>query len=206
MCEQNNQGNNSISIGYQCSNTYSNSIILNASGNYLTNASSNAFVVSPIRSDTTQSQSGLLYYNKITSEIKYIDSLKTFIIPHPIVPEEKYLVHACLEGPEAGVYYRGSDNFILNNPCKIELPLYVSTLATKLTIQLTPIIEDITQQIIPTIAATEIKDNIFYVIGNISCKFHWTVFGCRKSIIVEPIKTSVNINGCGPYKWIDTNE
>jgi hypothetical protein len=31
---------------------------------------------------------------------------KTFIIEHPI-DTSKYLIHACLEGPEAGVYYRG---------------------------------------------------------------------------------------------------
>jgi len=31
---------------------------------------------------------------------------KTFVREHPL-NKDKYLVHACLEGPEAGVYYRG---------------------------------------------------------------------------------------------------
>ena len=34
------------------------------------------------------------------------DGAKTFVIDHPD-DENKYLVHVCLEGPEAGVYYRG---------------------------------------------------------------------------------------------------
>lgn len=37
----------------------------------------------------------------------YSTSTKTFVIDHPIVPQS-YLVHTCLYGSEAGVYYRGN--------------------------------------------------------------------------------------------------
>ena len=30
------------------------------------------------------------------------------IIDHPDDKENKYLIHGCLEGPEVGVYYRGT--------------------------------------------------------------------------------------------------
>jgi len=48
-------------------------------------------------------------------------------------------VHACLEGPEAGVYYRGKGEIINNYSVEIELPDYVEKLATDFTINLTPI-------------------------------------------------------------------
>ena len=34
-------------------------------------------------------------------------------------------------------------------------------------------------------------------------KFYWTVFGKRSIIDVEPNKTDVEINGYGPYKYIN---
>jgi len=48
-----------------------------------------------------------------TSTQAELDLKKTFIINHPL-DDSKYLVHACLEGPEAGIYYRG-DGEITNN-------------------------------------------------------------------------------------------
>ena len=42
----------------------------------------------------------------------------------------KYLVHVCLEGPEAAVYYRGKGEITNNNSVVIYLPDYVKNLAT----------------------------------------------------------------------------
>jgi hypothetical protein len=45
----------------------------------------------------------------------------------------------CLEGPEAGVYYRGKGE-ITNNECvEVVLPHYVEKLAYNFTVQVTPI-------------------------------------------------------------------
>ena len=76
-------------------------------------------------------------------------SSKTFVIEHPD-DKDKYLVHSCLEGPEAGVYYRGSceidefeftddDNEIVYFK-KIKLPKYVKNLAKDLTVNVSPLI------------------------------------------------------------------
>jgi uncharacterized protein (DUF736 family) len=53
--------------------------------------------------------------------------------------KDKYLVHACLEGPETGVYYRGKSEITNNEYVIINLPSYVEKLAIDFTIQLTPI-------------------------------------------------------------------
>jgi len=50
--------------------------------------------------------------------------------------ENKYLSHACLEGPEDGVYYRGEGK-IENKSVEISLPDYVDALAHNFTVQLT---------------------------------------------------------------------
>lgn len=64
-----------------------------------------------------------------------VQSWKEFDIPHPTKPNHR-LVHACIEGPEVGVYYRGKlmDNNI------IELPEYWRGLvdAETITVNLTP--------------------------------------------------------------------
>lgn len=77
-------------------------------------------------------------YNTNTKEIRYNSiASKTFVIDHPN-NKDKYLVHACLEGPEAGVYYRGEGKLV-DGVCVVSLPVYVKSLATALTVQLIPV-------------------------------------------------------------------
>jgi hypothetical protein len=63
-------------------------------------------------------------------------SSKRFQIPHPL-KKDKDLVHACLEGPENGVYYRGR----VKNKNVIDLPNYWTGLIHEdtITVQLQPI-------------------------------------------------------------------
>lgn len=124
------------------------------------------------------------------------DNAKTFVIDHP-TNDNKYLVHACLEGPEAGVYYRGKGE-ITNNECvEIKLPHYVEKLAYDFTVQITPIYGNK----IVTLNSSEIENNAFKVYGE-NAKFHWTVYGNRHDINVEPDKDTVNVKGDGPYLYI----
>jgi hypothetical protein len=149
---------------------------------------------------------GALYFNNTyegASGLQVSDgstwsSVKSFVIDHPD-DTEKYLVHGCLEGPEAGVYYRGKAEITNGEFVEIKLPTYVKKLAVDLTVQITPIYEG--KKIMTVLSATEVKDNVFSVHGD-NCKFHWTVFGQRASINVEVDKSAVNIKGDGPYKWI----
>lgn len=121
---------------------------------------------------------------------------KTFIIDHP-TDANKHLVHVCLEGPEAGVYYRGKGEIKNEKWVEIELPKYVNSLAYDFTVQITPIYSGE----IVTLNASEVENGRFYVYGK-NTKFHWTVYGKRYDIEVEPDKGSVEIKGNGPYLYI----
>ena len=114
---------------------------------------------------------------------------KAFTIQHPL-EEEKWLVHGCLEGPEAGVYYRGKDIA----PTTIKLPEYATKIADNFTVQITPIGQP------RLIAPTEVnEDGFFDVMGD--GKFHWHVTGRRLEIDPEPNKDSIVVNRWGPYTW-----
>jgi hypothetical protein len=148
----------------------------------------------PIISPTGASYPGMTY-DTSNNQI-YYDVAKSFIINHP-VKQDKYLVHACLEGPEAGVYYRGVGEISNNNSTIIKLPYYVDKFSTDFTIQITPIYNGR----INILNAGEVSNNLFTVYGE-NCKFYWHVYGKRMNIEVEPLKTDVNVKGNGPYLYI----
>jgi hypothetical protein len=112
--------------------------------------------------------------------------------------QDKYLVHGCLEGPEAGVYYRGEGIITNNEFVTIELPDYVNSIAKSLTIQITPIYDG-TQ--IKTYNSGRVMDNKFTVYG-VNGEFYWMVHGKRLEFEVEPLKENTHVKGDGPYKWI----
>jgi hypothetical protein len=103
-----------------------------------------------------------------------------------------------LEGPEVGVYYRGKGEVTNNQSVTIELPSYVSKLADNFTIQITNIYDGKTK----VYSVSETVDNKFTVYGE-NGKFYWIVHGSRSEIETEPNKKDVNINGSGPYLWVD---
>jgi len=125
-------------------------------------------------------------------------SVKSFIIDHPN-EKDKHLVHACLEGPEAGVYYRGKAEINNNKGTVVYLPKYVESLAHDLTIQVTPIHDEVKNK--EPLSVSEIQDNKFTVYGS-NGKFYWIVYGKRASIDVEPFKKDVIVKGDGPYKYV----
>ena len=137
-----------------------------------------------------------VWYNPATNTLHYAP-LKTFIIEHPL-DTNKLLIHACLEGPEAGVYYRGIGEITDNISTTIKLPDYVKKLASDFTVQITPIYNGK----INVINSGEIVNNSFLVYGE-NCKFNWIVYGKRLEINnIEPNKDDVSVKGSGPYLWI----
>lgn len=122
---------------------------------------------------------------------------KTFVIDHPI-NKEQYLVHACLEGPEAGVYYRGNGEIINGASVSIFLPEYVDALATDFTIQVTGIYDG---SKVKVYNVSLVEQGTFTVYGE-NGAFHWLVIGRRGTIDVEPNKSDVIVKGEGPYLWI----
>ena len=121
---------------------------------------------------------------------------KTFVIDHPIY-NDKYLVHACIEGPEASVFYRGKGEITNNHSVNIKLPHYVSSFAYDFNIQLTQIFNGSMNQLV----VSEVEDNSFNVYGS-NCSFYWLIIGKRGDINVEPSKLDYEVKGDGPYKWI----
>ena len=143
-------------------------------------------------------------YNTTTKELTYDSTgTKTFVIQHPEY-ENKYLVHACLEGPEAGVYYRGTST-IQKDYIEIKLPSYVQKIATELTVLCTPIENEETDidNLLPILRVSKIKENSFKVFSNTPCDFNWLVIGKRETIKIEVDKKDILLKGFGPYKYIE---
>jgi hypothetical protein len=170
------------------------SVILNASGVPITSGTTGLFV-SPIRHETNNLQTGVLTYDDQLNEIRY-NSAKTFVIDHPVDPT-KYLVHACLEGPEAGIYYRGKAQITNNTFSVVTLPTYVSSFGKNFNVQITPIYNgnDLVYKV------SEVENGSFKVYGK-NGSFFWIVYAERGTIEVEPTKNKVNVVGNGPYKYI----
>jgi len=189
------QGNYAIAIGFQAGFNLqpANSIILNASNTSLSPSTTNAFYVNPVRSQTGVG-ANLLSWNSGTSEIYLNTSAsKTFVIDHPI-KNDKYLVHACLEGPEAGVYYRGEGQITNGDSVEIALPEYTKNFYN-FTIQITPINSK------NVYGVSMVVDGKFKVFGD-NGEFFWIVHGTRQDIQVEPNISEVLVKGDGPYTYI----
>ena len=116
---------------------------------------------------------------------------KNFEIEHPLASDEspnKYnqqrLIHSTLEGPEYGVYYRGTGQ-LDNGAAQIDLPEYFEALADKesATIQFTPVFGLSNLTIKSNDDCAIIYNNKFCVCtdasGNQNQCFHWFVQGRR---------------------------
>jgi hypothetical protein len=147
---------------------------------------------------STYIQTGSHYVVPDTAPI----SSKTFVIDHPIHPN-KYLVHACLEGPEAGVYYRGKGEIVNGTSVDVQLPAYVGALCpgTDFTVQLTPIYDGTIRTSMLYASEVDPGTNSFRVYGE-NGRFNWLVHGKRFDIEVEPNKADVTRHGDGPYTYL----
>jgi hypothetical protein len=136
-----------------------------------------------------------LVYDASTNEIAY-NTTKTFVIDHPS-DHQKYLVHACLEGPEAGVYYRGSGFIQADSSTTVLLPYYVDKIATNFTVHLTPLGKK------ASLWSSKVLNNQFTVYSDSQVEFNYIVYGTRIEIETEPSKKDFIINGSGPYAWLE---
>lgn len=141
----------------------------------------------------------------------YVDvtNVKTFVIPHP-TDNERYLIHACAEGPENVVFYRGQAA-LENGAVVIELPAYFEALCAEegRSVQLTPIADDPHDEWCPVLHATYPQDGKFWVgLGSGMVipdqRFWWEVKAVRKDVAplnVEPLTDTVDVLGSGPYTY-----
>lgn len=112
---------------------------------------------------------------------EFFASYKDFVIDHPSDPENKLLIHAVLEGPEHGVFYRGRGR-LHDGMAVVELPDYFDDLMIEdcdPTVQITPILRSSVKANVPIIGCSDVKDGKFQVFGNDDMEFFWTVFGAR---------------------------
>jgi hypothetical protein len=178
------------------------SIVNNTNGLTISNPTQTGYNISNIQ-EYTSSGTCLpsLVYDINSGAVQYTtnQSAKSFVIDHPN-ESNKFLVHACLEGPEAGVYYRGKAAIQNGEYVVIQLPNYVENLAKNFTVHITEIYDEATKGLVNPLKTTEVVNNQFKVYGN-NGSFFWIVYGERLSIDVEPSK-STPVYGSGPYKWI----
>jgi hypothetical protein len=115
---------------------------------------------------------------------------KNFRINHPLDPERRFLIHACLEGPENAVYYRGLGR-LEGGLARVELPDYFEALARPegRTVILTSCCEE--NESISVLAASGIVNGAFNVRAaddrNPRQRFYWEVKAVRAD--VEPLET-----------------
>ncbi len=110
---------------------------------------------------------------------------KNFEINHPLEADKK-LIHACIEGPEAAVFYRGEGK-LTNSKTEIALPYYFEALTREddRTIQITPKGEEPYM-----LSYTDIKNGKFTVYGTKDDgNFSWEVKAVRAD--VDPLEVEV---------------
>jgi hypothetical protein len=120
--------------------------------------------------------------------------VKSFKIPHPTQAQHD-LVHVCLEGPEAAVFYRGKGR-LTNGVARIELPRYFTALVDEasITVGVTPIWENGRAG---DLAPEPVVDGVLVVHArNAECPddqlFDWRVEATRTDVPpleVEPVST-----------------
>ena len=134
------------------------------------------------------------------------NSAKTTISKHPTNPN-RFLVHACQEGPEAGVYYRGTGSITGGDFVTINLPNYVDKIATNFTVMVTPIATKdralpLVRRTHDPLSVSRVENGQFTVHCDVNCDFFWHVYGTRESIDVEISKEQLSAS-MGPYKWVE---
>jgi hypothetical protein len=213
-----NLGANSIAIGgvatgSTVTESAANSIQINATNNNI-DVTNSGLYVAPIRD--TAIGTNVLTFDTTTKEIKY-NTAKTFVIDHPFNPD-RYLVHACLEGPEAGVYYRGKGQTTKHDPDEfpeistgyslvfydeILLPEYTKAWEY-LTFHVTVSDDLMPLDLFPQIKVKQMDQGRYFAISNCRCTYDWLVFAQRSPINCEPRKEAVILKGNGPYTYLSS--
>ncbi|HOK38607.1 MAG TPA: hypothetical protein PLC87_08065 [Bacteroidales bacterium] len=125
----------------------------------------------------------------------YAVGSKSFRIDHPKDPENKFLIHYCIESNEILNMYRGTATFDSNGEAEITLPDYFSDININYSYQLTPIGKAMPNLYIKR----EISGNSFTIAGGeAGAKVSWTVYSERNDLYMrnnpelknpEPFKT-----------------
>jgi hypothetical protein len=111
----------------------------------------------------------------------FVAGFKNFKIDHPLDPANKYLVHYCLEAPEAQNVYNGNITTDANGEAVVDMPSYFSAANTNFKYQLTVI-----GQFAQAIVGSEVKDNKFVIITDKpNVKVSWQVTATRNDAYAQ---------------------
>ncbi|MFI6663065.1 hypothetical protein ACIBL8_47185 [Streptomyces sp. NPDC050523] len=106
----------------------------------------------------------------------YVGGAKHFIIDHPLDPENRYLLHTCVESPDPLNVYSGTVVTDQEGKAVVELPEYFEALNTDVRYHLT-VIGGFAQAVV----AEEVLDNRFIVATDKpQVKVSWQVSGVRQ--------------------------
>lgn len=113
--------------------------------------------------------------------------MKLFVIDHPLDPENKTLQHACLEGPEFGVFYRGNGTLV-SGSATIYLPNYFNALTMNNTYTVLLTAKGSTPF---TLSYDSFNETAFIVYGSVQTgEFDWEVKATRDD--VDPLEVEPN--------------
>lgn len=115
----------------------------------------------------------------------------SFVIDHPLDPENKYLYHSFVESPDMMNVYNGVASLDADGAAWVELPAYFEALNRDYRYQLTPIGGPGPNLHI----AQEVQDNRFQIAGGSpSQRVSWQVTGIRQDpyALANPIVVEVN--------------
>ncbi len=118
---------------------------------------------------------------------------KSFKIDHPLDPANKYLVHYCVEAPEAQNVYNGNIVTDVNGNAIVTLPAYFDAINTNIKYQLTVIGGEFAQVIV----SSEVRGNSFTIkTDKPNIKVSWQVTATRNDayskahgFVAEQVKT-----------------
>ena len=207
-------GSETVVVGYRAnySTGNANTINLNVSGTQFepANGSNRCYINSLRSADIGTAQS--LVYDTVTKEVRISSNgAKTFVINHP-VDAHRNLVHACVEGPTADVFYRGETKVGEWGSASVQLPPYFEALTVPGSADVmmsyvcaTP--QEYTRTCeyrLFTPIPLMLENNSFIVSGRPQSTFTWVVHATRRDVTVsaEVEKQHVDIKGDGPYRYI----
>ena len=82
----------------------------------------------------------------------------------------------------------------------VYLPHYAFVVAKNFTVHITCVCNG--KNISVRNYGTSNVENGSFTVYGINGEFNWIVYGERQSIDTEPLKSSVEVKGSGPYRWI----
>lgn len=141
----------------------------------------------------------------------YVDGVgvKTFVIPHPVEPDEKFLVHAAHEGPDMRVVYEGVAHTV-DREAVVTLPSYFEELVEPGTdVVMVQALLCECDRCSCAVKASRVKDGSFRVVAHSTShdvEFSWRVTAVRRGTAfeVEPARSDVTVRGDGPYTYIES--